>query len=217
MVKHTGIDISEWQGDINLKSLRPEFVIIRAGDGDYWDAQLSDNIRKCQELNIPYGLYWFLRDHDTASADKTARALCAFANGQYYTPTMGIWCDVEDPEEWNYNAANAIDPARAFCQAVENMGYYAGIYCNWDFYGKLYPALSAFDTWLADWDDTTEDTVPGTMKQYSNSDGKLDLDVCFVDLRSYSTKGQIGEQNNDIRKYIDRIREILNEMETNLL
>ena len=39
-----GIDISEFQGDINIKNLDPDFVIIRYGDGNYEDVRCQQNL-----------------------------------------------------------------------------------------------------------------------------------------------------------------------------
>ena len=184
---YLGIDISEFQGDIRITN-QYDFVIIRAGDGDYWDEKLDVNINKCIAAGVPYGLYWLIRDHRISNAEATADQLCRFADRQKVRPAVGIWCDVED--EYDNDPSEAIPYVNAFCGTVEDCGYYAGIYCNYWYYDHLFPALSKYDCWIADWDEDPEaDPGIGTMKQYSTSSGELDRDVSFVPLSTY----QIGK------------------------
>lgn len=218
MSKHYGIDISEWQGDFDLKKQDPEFVIIRAGDGDYWDKYLDTNIRKAVNLGIPYGLYWFLRDHTGAAASRTASNLIAFCESLSSPPTMGIWCDVEDNEEWDNNPATAQEPAYSFCETVENAGYYTGIYCNWYFREALFPYCGRFDCWIADWDGGTDPVCDGsTLRQYSNSGGALDLDVSFIDLADYNIRDvKPSMPDADVKKIIKDLIIDLDDIITNL-
>ena len=182
-----GIDISEFNGNFNIRGYQPDFVIIRAGDGNYWDARLDENVNKCIDANIPYGLYWLIRDWKISDSEQTAANICKYANTRIEIPTVGIWCDVED--EYDDDPAKAIPFVDAFCRTIEDEGYYSGIYCNQHYYQSLYPNLERFDCWNAVWDDDPHDDPGyGTMKQYSNSDGKLDLDVSFVPLSIYDLK-----------------------------
>ena len=178
-----GVDISEFNGNFKITP-DLDFVIIRAGDDDYWDYRLQENIDKAVSAGVPYGLYWLIRDHTIAAAEKTAAALCAFADGQKVAPSVGIWCDVE--AEYDHDPSEAIPYVKAFCGSVQDSGYYAGIYCSWWYYEHLYPSCAAFDCWIADWDnDPDNDPGVGTMKQYSTSGGTLDRDVSFVQLSVY--------------------------------
>lgn len=207
-----GIDVSEFNGDIDIKSLKPEFVIIRAGDGNYWDSQLENNINKCISDGIPYGLYWLIRDWTEESASVTADALCRFANIQKVKPTVGIWCDVED--EYDSDPEDAIPYVDAFCKTVEKLGYYSGIYCNSYYYGYLYPDLGAYDCWLACWDeDPNDDPGVGTMKQYSTSKGHLDLDVSFIPLEIYDLKKNETPPQLTIEDRLRLVEDKLNKIE----
>lgn len=179
-----GIDISEFQGDFNLAKYAPDFVIIRAGDGDYWDERLDQNVNKAIAAGIPYGLYWLIRSWSIADAEQCAWKLCQYADKRSVKPSVGIWCDVED--EYDADPEDAIPYVDAFCRTIEDEFYYAGIYCNQYYHDCLYPDLGRYDCWIACWDeDPHDDPGYGTMKQYSTSDGTLDLDVCFVPLSTY--------------------------------
>jgi GH25 family lysozyme M1 (1,4-beta-N-acetylmuramidase) len=50
-----GVDISSYNGDIDLTPY--DFVIIRINEGVKIDSMFEANVRKCEELNIPYGVY----------------------------------------------------------------------------------------------------------------------------------------------------------------
>lgn len=56
-----GIDISEFNGDVDIQALKGqvEFVIIRCGYGSDYpnqdDSQFENNVRKCQAAGIPGG------------------------------------------------------------------------------------------------------------------------------------------------------------------
>lgn len=178
-----GIDISEFQGDINIEKRNPDFVIIRAGDGDYWDVKCQANIDKCIKAGIPYGLYWLIRAWTIAEAEENAAALVKFANKQKVLPSVGIWCDVED--EYDNDPEDAIPFVYAFCATIEDSGYYSGVYCNHWYHDNLFPDLGRFDCWIADWDnDPHSDPGLGTMKQYGIVDD-VDADVCYVPLDTY--------------------------------
>ena len=60
-----GIDISEFNGDVNIDALKGQidFVIIRCGYGSNYtnqdDTQYENNVRKCLAAGIPYGVYLY--------------------------------------------------------------------------------------------------------------------------------------------------------------
>jgi len=63
-----GIDISEWQGDVDFKKLKNagvEFVILRVGStkgtkGDYFvDGKFKQNIKRANEVGMPVGIYFY--------------------------------------------------------------------------------------------------------------------------------------------------------------
>ena len=56
-----GIDISQWQGDMDLTPYKDGFVIIRGGFWTSADPWAERNIAKCEKLGIPWALLVFLR------------------------------------------------------------------------------------------------------------------------------------------------------------
>lgn len=70
----TIIDVSEWQGVINWNKAKPHIdgAILRCGCGTgYDDRQWARNVRECERLGIPYGvyLYSYAKDVNAARAE----------------------------------------------------------------------------------------------------------------------------------------------------
>ena len=61
----TGIDVSEFNGDVDFAALKGkiDFAILRCGyGGDYVnqdDKQYAANVQKCEAAGIPYGVYLY--------------------------------------------------------------------------------------------------------------------------------------------------------------
>lgn len=189
-----GIDISEWQGDIDLTPYKDMFVIIRAG---YWtteDKFFRKNVQKCRDLGIPFGLYWFTEALSEEMAVKEAEAFKKTIKG--LDPDLGVWVDQENSE---YKKANGWNPAEAagniaavICSRMQAAGYYTGVYCSRSWLQYVDPECSQYDHWVADWGrndgKVNADTRDiGTMLQYTSKLGgkSLDGDICYVSLDHY--------------------------------
>ena len=57
-----GIDVSQWQGDINWSAVKTDFVILRAGYGrekSQVDTKFEQNYNGAKAAGIPVGAYWY--------------------------------------------------------------------------------------------------------------------------------------------------------------
>ena len=155
-----GIDISSWQGNIDLSALKSEidFVIIRVGYGvsGTIDSKFRRNADLCNQLGIPYGFYWYSYALDVSGAQKEADNFLNAISG--YNPTYGCWFDMEDAD--GYKRKNGMpsnstlrDMCYAFCEKVENAGYYSGVYASLSWFNNQLAGdrLSRFDKWIAMW------------------------------------------------------------------
>lgn len=159
----TGIDISEFNGDVNIAAMKGkiDFVIIRCGfGGDYSyqdDTQYLNNVRKCQAAGIPFGvyLYSYARNRDMALSE--ARHTLRLIKG--LTPLYGVWYDVED--RTLPGGETLVDNCLAYCTEIRNAGYYCGIYASlsWMVGPLSSPRLANIDRWVAQW--TGELQYPG--------------------------------------------------------
>lgn len=193
----TGIDISEFNGDVDIAAMKGkvDFIIIRCGyGGDYEiqdDSQYFANVRKCQQAGIPFGvyLYSYARNRDMALSE--AKHTLRLIKG--LTPLYGVWYDVED--RTLPAGETLVDDCLAYYQELCRAGYYCGIYSSLSWMqGRLNsPKLAHIDRWVAQW--TGELAYPGAgMWQYTNSgviNGRtFDMDRAFRDYPAIISGGE---------------------------
>lgn len=209
-----GIDISKWQGDYNLAQAKKEgvtFVIIKAGGSDsssgrYVDSQFENNYKKCKELGLPCGAYYFggdkTLDEAKASADHFLRLL---KDKQFEYP---VYYDVEaDMLALDKTLLNQI--VDKFCSTVQSAGYYTGIYASASPF-STHLTDSKFTHWVACYGKNKPKTRNCDIWQFGGKDnfirsnvvaGKVtDQDYCYVDYPNLiKQKGLNGfnKSNND--------------------
>lgn len=174
-----GIDISEFNGDVDLAGLKGqiEFVIIRCGyGGDYTnqdDPQFENNVRKCEAAGIPWGTYLYSYAKDTSMAQSEAAHTLRLLKGKH--PQYGVWYDVEDSTLPTGEVL--IDNVVTYCQAIQQAGYYCGLYSFlfWMQTRLNSPRLDPYDKWVAQWSSQLDYQKPAGMWQFTNQlvlDGK---------------------------------------------
>lgn len=181
-----GIDISEFNGDVNISALKGkvDFIIIRCGyGGDYEsqdDSQYWANVRKCQEAGIPFGVYLYSYARNMEMAMSEARHTLRLIHG--LRPLYGVWYDLEDASLPTGKAL--VDNVLAYWTTIQQCGYYCGIYASlyWMEHRLNSPRLQGVDRWVAQWAPQLD--YPGAgMWQYSDRgviNGKtFDLDRAF--------------------------------------
>lgn len=160
-----GIDVSEHQGNISFAAVKAagiEFAMIRAGYG--WtteDKKFEQNVNGFTTAGIPIGAYWFIYatnvEEAIKNADKCIEVLSRF-KGKF---TFPIGCDYEYDSD-SYSEKQGVKQTKAsrtamieaFCDRLEEAGYYVSLYLNKDYImNKVnYSELTQFDLWLAQWD-----------------------------------------------------------------
>ena len=127
------IDVSEWQGIIDWEKVKPNIdgAILRAGYGlNHIDAQFVRNVTECNRLGIPCGAYWFSYALNTEMAKQEAQYLVSAVKP--YRMELPLCFDFEY-DSVNTAAKNgatvtkslATEMTYAFCEAIEEAGYYA--------------------------------------------------------------------------------------------
>lgn len=167
-----GIDISEFNGDVDLAGLKGqiEFVIIRCGyGGDYTnqdDPQFENNVRKCEAAGIPWGTYLYSYAKDTSMAQSEAAHTLRLLKGKH--PQYGVWYDVEDSTLPTGEAL--IDNVVTYFQAIQQAGYYCGLYSFlfWMQTRLNSPRLDPYDKWVAQWSSQLDYQKPAGMWQFTN-------------------------------------------------
>lgn len=198
-----GIDVSEHQGNINFAAVKAagiEFAMIRAGYG--WttqDKKFEQNVNGFLSAGIRIGAYWFIYatnvEEAIKNADKCIEVLSKF-KGKF---TFPIGCDYEyDSDSYSekqgvkQNKASRTAIIEAFCDRLEEAGYYVSLYLNKDYIvNKVnYSELTQFDLWLAQWDVAKPYRDCG---MWQNSDKlnisgmKVDADVAYKDYEQIIT------------------------------
>lgn len=206
--KHCGVDISELNDDVNLSKY--DFAIIRACYGEYTDKKLAQWVNECNRLGIPFGLYCY--DYALNDDQALAEAKYILKLAEQYQPTLGIWFDMEDAD--NYKKKNGVLTAerclkscQIFCKAVKDAGWYTGVYSStWWFDNWLNEGLDDYDKWVAEWGANdgyyhSDTSNRGTVHQYTSIDTKtgtnIDKNAMYVDFDHYKVDKPSDKPNDD--------------------
>lgn len=184
----TGIDISEFNGSVDIAAMKGkvDFVIIRCGyGGDYEvqdDSRYRENVLKCQQAGMPFGVYLYSYARNREMALSEARHTLRLIKG--LTLLYGVWYDVED--RTLPSGETLVDNCLAYWGEIQKAGYYCGLYASLSWMqGQLSsPRLSHIDRWVAQW--TGELQYPGAgIWQYTDRgliNGKyFDMDRAYRD------------------------------------
>lgn len=174
MANKKGIDISTFNGNFDLQSAKKqgaEFVIIRCGYGSDLTSQdddrFKDNVKKCEAAGMPYGVYLYSYAKTNAQAQSEAAHTLRLIKGT--KPSYGVWYDIED--SGLPSGDTLINNCVTYCNAIENAGYYVGIYAtaSW-FKTKLNSSkLAKWGKWVAHWGVSSPGYTDGmVIWQYTN-------------------------------------------------
>lgn len=182
-----GIDLSHHNKGIEADIRESDFVILRAGYGkNHIDHKFYKYYDLCKKYNKPFGIYWFSYATTIDGARNEAQYVIDIIKGLDVKPTLPIFIDWEADSEKNLAKAgkkftwgfyNAV--CNTFCKHLEKNGCYAGIYCDYNHYKRLYN--NSYCIWLAKWDN--KKTFIGLkkdiwLKQYTvNRSKNLDLNI----------------------------------------
>lgn len=195
MADRKGIDISKWQGVISAETFKKfmeqgiEFVIIRAYCNGK-DSCFEGNYKNAKSAGLAVGAYCYIYGKSVnAVKNEAEKFLDAVKNKTFEYP---LYLDIEDKSLENLEKNLLTDMCIAFCDTIENAGYYCGIYANpaW-FDGKLDKSrLTKYDKWLAHWMAKPKyDNSFGGLWQYGTGklngyNGEIDMNISYRDYPS---------------------------------
>ena len=198
-----GIDVSEWQGDIDWQQVKDggiEFAIIRLGYRRSETGELSTdekalaNLQGAAEAGIPTGAYFFSQAVTTQEALEEAEYALSLLEG--YTLTYPLIYDWEylgeDARTADVDARTLTDCIKTFCGRVEEAGFQNMIYFNPHFHENevLYlEELTDYHFWLAMYDTQMDYPYQIDMWQYSCT-GSVPGITGDVDLNLYLPRKQ---------------------------
>ena len=202
-----GVDISSYNGDIDLTTLNGsnDFVIIRINEGVKIDSSFEANVKKCEDLGIPYGVYLYDYALDLDGAVEQANMVLDAIKDKKIS--CGVWFDIEDAD--GFKAANGlltkehITPLiNKFIEIIEGAGYYCGVYSTEIWFNTYMPDVKC-NKWIAFWG-INDGKVHGdfsniaVLHQYTST--PLDKNLSYVPLAELTNK---KEENNGVKPQDD--------------
>ena len=204
-----GIDISKHNGDINLEPYRGQFVIIRAGYGNFTkDEKFARNVIECKRLGIPFGVYLYSYALNAEEAKAEAHALLKAIEPIKNEIKVGVWFDMEDADGYKkkhgfkFTHENISAICYAFAKTIEDAGYYSGIYTSSSWLPYIKPECDRFDKWVASWgtnDGTLQNDTSkfGTIHQYTSR--PIDKNIMYADISRYD----MNKKNTSTKNPLD--------------
>lgn len=186
-----GIDVSEWQGDIDWSRVDADFVIIRAGYGremSQKDKKFERNYAGAKLAGIPCGAYWYSYAVSEEEARREAAVCIEVLKGKQFE--YPIYYDVEEQKVFALGRDKVSSIIEAFLSELENAGYYAGLFMS-AYYLTNYTTdyiKGRYVVWVANYD-VDKPTYSGSYGMWQKSNrgsvsgisGNTDLDECYVD------------------------------------
>ena len=232
-VQRKGIDISQYQGDIDFAALKNEvdFVIIRAGYGwTHYDVKAVDNICGCIANGIPFGIYWFgyalSVENAITEANSCLDLIEQCTGGDKHKVLYPIAYDFEGDSVRYFSQQTGREPskeemqsfAKAFCDTVEQRGYYASIYTNIDFWNRAFGELAdRYDIWLAQWEVSAPSKPCGIWQvnsnfYYTGIAGRVDGDIAYKDYPviiedMYKRQESEDDKEKEKQKALEKVKE----------
>lgn len=153
-VKRVGVDVSEWQGNIDwakVKNSGVSFAIIRCGYGsnksNYDDDQFLNNVKGARANGIDIGIYLYSYADDVNDATSEAQHVLRLLDEANLSPSdlaYPVFYDLEDDSVLALSASQKGQLATKFCNAITSAGYEVGIYSNLNWWSNFLTD-SAFD------------------------------------------------------------------------
>ena len=194
------IDVSEYQPNIDYAKVKATGIggaILRCGYTG-WGSSHSLSADKCfekhyagfQAAGVPVGAYYYSTADSVDFAKKEAGFVQSLLKGKQFA--FPVYYDLENNERQGKLSKTLLtDIADAFCSAMEDAGYFVGVYANTSWFtSKLdHAALSAkYTIWLADYRGSNANkTLKRDIWQYTSKgkvdsiSGNVDVSECYRD------------------------------------
>lgn len=191
---HYGIDISVWNGAVDMakvKAAGKDFVFIRSGYGNtaaypsQIDKRFSENVRNAKAAGLAWGVYHYAYATTIAGMQAEARAFVAQLNGVKPIPHL-VLLDIEENAQTKLPAEQGRALVKAFMDVVEKAGYYGAIYTFDSYAQKLgNDFCKRYVRWIANISRTPSAPYDGWQYSWtgkvSGCSGDVDLDKTAID------------------------------------
>ena len=223
-VLHWGVDLSVANKESDVDMSKYDFAIIQCNYGEktsderYKDKKLDHWVSECLKHNKPFGFYCYDYAYNAEGAKLEAEYAVELA--ERYQPTLGIWIDMEDSDDWKKKRGlltkeHCLEMCQIFCKVVKDAGWYTGVYSStWWFDNWLTDGLEDYDKWVAQWDANdgqyhSDTSNMGTIHQYTSIDKAtgigLDKNAMYVEFDHY--KSNLKEPSRE-QKQTDKHQDV---------
>lgn len=192
-VKFKGIDVSTYQSSVDFSKVKAagyDFVIIRAGYGRYIsqkDTQFETHYKEAKSAGLGVGAYWYSYASTVDEAKAEAKVCLEAIKGKTFE--YPIFFDLEESKQFAKGKSFCDSIVKAFCNTLEEAGYYAGLYIS---RSPLQTYISSdvakrYALWIAEYSSKCNYSGDYGMWQYSSSgkvngiSGNVDMDYCYTD------------------------------------
>lgn len=208
MERKFGVDISKWQGSVDMEALKAEgveFVIIRAGYSSansecHVDEYFEENYKKAREAGLQVGVYWYTKNTSPIRIRREAEWVIEniLAGKCFDTP---IYLDIEDKVHLESTPSLNTDVVRMWASVMGKSGYLPGVYSFLSFFRANLNDKSLLDIahWVAHYSAECGYT-PGArldMWQFGGNVNKINSPVIA---------GKVMDQNYMYTDYLPEIK-----------
>lgn len=158
-MKEYGLDLSVHNGDLDFNAIKNdgnEFVILRAGYGTSTkDGRFDEYYEKAKNVGLKIGAYWYSYALNVDDGKTEARKMLEVVKGKTFEYPLFI--DMEDADQYKKKHGmpsneTLSEICNAFCEIVENAGYYVGVYASESWLNNQLKNVSkSYDKWVANW------------------------------------------------------------------
>ncbi len=157
MSVYKGIDVSKWQGRIDwalVKNDGIQFAMLRSsfgwGEGSK-DFLFETNYENAKRVDMPVGVYHYSYARTPEEAIKEAEYCYSVIKGKTFEYPVAY--DMEESGVANLGKARISAIAKAFCEKMQDYGYYVCIYANKHWLDNYFDdeIFEKYDIWLAQW------------------------------------------------------------------
>lgn len=200
------IDISEHQKKVDFKKIKEDGVqgvILRCGYTGYGtakskqkDSRFEEYYKGFTEVGLPIGVYWYSCAVTEEEAIKEANLTLEYIKDKKIE--LPVFFDTEDNHntkkyspisQYTIGRTKLTKVTKAFCETIENAGYYVGIYASTSWLNNQLNMndLKAYDVWVAQYSSKCQYKGNYGMWQYSSKgkvngiSGNVDMNKCYKD------------------------------------
>lgn len=222
---HKVIDVSYYQTIDYSKVKDVQGVILRCGRTGWGSFQMDKDTafekhyEGFKKTGMPMGAYYYSCANTIERAKQEANFVLTLIKGKQFD--YPIYFDVENNERQGSLSKQALtNIAKAFCEVIENAGYYVGIYASksWLETKLDMNQLKNYDVWVAQYNKTLTYQGSYGMWQYTSTgkvdgiNGNVDCNYCYKDYPEIIKKaGLNGYGKIDYEAEIARLKKKINE------